>query len=145
MSAAPLINTTAFSHGTLECRDGAKTQRFYKEFLGVHAVRRRTGNQYIWQGGEWVIVCIAVDKAGRPEQGIENRWGLRVASRAAVEAAHAAALAQRARWEIRQILPLQTDASGVAFCLQDQDGNWWDIAWRAPEYYDRLFANGDVI
>lgn len=144
MNTAPLINTTAFSHGTLECRDGAKTQRFYKEFLGVHAVRRRTGNQYIWKGGEWVVVCIAVDKAGRPEQGIENRWGLRLGSRGEVEAAHAAAHAQQAQWDIRKILPLQIDANGVSFCMQDLDGNWWEIGWRAADYYDQLFAQGDI-
>ncbi|MSQ18624.1 MAG: VOC family protein [Betaproteobacteria bacterium] len=144
MIATPLIDTTAFSHGTLECRNGAKTQRFYKEFLGVHAVRRRTGNQYIWQGGEWVVVCIAVDKAGRPEQGIENRWGLRVGSRGDVETAHAAALAQQGKWGMRRIMPVQTAEDGVSFRPQDLDGNWWEIGWHAPDYYDKLFARGDL-
>ena len=34
-----LVNTTRFSHGTLECHDLAASRRFYEEFLGLECVR----------------------------------------------------------------------------------------------------------
>ncbi|MGH7088491.1 MAG: hypothetical protein ACREFQ_06280, partial [Stellaceae bacterium] len=70
----------------------------------------------------------------------ENRWGLRVASAAEVEAAHQAAMAQQQDWEIRQVLPLARDARGASsFALQDLDGNWWEIYHRPGQLYDALF------
>ena len=88
------MTTTAFSHGTLGVKDAARTQRFYKEFLGLNSVRKANGTQYIWLGGEWIVACLPIPRGPHP-QGAENRWALRVETASEVDAAHAAALAQQ--------------------------------------------------
>lgn len=135
---SPGMTTAAFSHGTLGVRDAVKTQRFYKEFLGLNSVRKANGTQYVWLGGEWIIACLPVAR-GPQAQGIENRWGLRVATAGEVDAAHAAALAQRQDWDIRQVLPVERKDGARSFCLQDLDGNWWEIYHRPGRLYDALF------
>jgi catechol 2,3-dioxygenase-like lactoylglutathione lyase family enzyme len=139
----PPVAVTSFSHGTLECRDAVRTQRFYKEFLGLHSVRKANGTQYMWLGGEWLVACLPSGKAPRHPQGVENRWGLRVASAAEVDAAHRAALAQQQEWEIKEVLPIEGEGEARGFCLQDLDGNWWEIFYRPGHLYDDVFAGGD--
>lgn len=139
-----LIPTTAFSHGTLDCRDPVRTQRFYRDFLGIHSVRKANGTQYIWLGGEWLIACLPAAKAPQERQGVENRWGLRVAAAAEVDAAHKAALAQQTDWEIQQVLPVHSEGDRRAFALQDLDGNWWEIFHQPGRLYDEIFARGDA-
>jgi catechol 2,3-dioxygenase-like lactoylglutathione lyase family enzyme len=131
---------TAFSHGTLGVRDALRSQRFYKEFLGLNSVRKANGTQYVWLGGEWIIACLPVAK-GPQSQGVENRWGLRVATAAEVDAARAAALAGQGEWEIREVLPIRDEDGMRSFCLQDLDGNWWEIYHRPAERYDDLFED----
>jgi len=140
----PLIPTTSFSHGTLDCRDPLRTQRFYREFLGIHSVRKANGTQYAWLGGEWLIACLPAGKAAPERQGVENRWGLRVATPAEVDAAHAAARAQQQEWEIQKILPVRSEGDRRAFALQDLDGNWWEIFHQPGRLYDEIFARGDA-
>jgi len=139
-----LLDVTSFSHGTLGVRDAVRTQRFYKEFLGLHSVRKANGTQYVWLGGEWIIACLPTGKEPKQKQGIENRWALQVASAAEVEAAHAAALAGQEEWEIGQVLPVRQDGEAHSFCLQDLDGNWWEIYHRPGHLYDDLFARGNL-
>ena len=138
------LAVASFSHGTLGLRDAEKTQRFYKEFLGLHSVRKANGTQYVWLGGEWIIACLPTGKAPREKQGIENRWALAVATAAEVDAAHAAAVAQQAEWEIEQVSPLRVEGDMRSFCLQDLDGNWWEIFHRPGRLYDDVFAAGNA-
>jgi catechol 2,3-dioxygenase-like lactoylglutathione lyase family enzyme len=139
MSDQPFA-TTAFSHGTLGVKDGVRTQRFYKEFLGLNSVRKANGTQYIWLGGEWIVACLPVPRGPQP-QGLENRWALRVATQEEVDAAHDAALAQRDEWDIQEVLPVATERGQRSFCLQDLDGNWWEIYHRDTPLYDDVFAD----
>lgn len=138
------IATDGFSHGTLGLRDAIQSQRFYKEFLGLHSVRKANGTQYVWLGGEWIIACLCTGKAPREQQGVENRWALKVATAAEVDAAHAAALAQQDEWEIRQVLPVEAAGETRSFSLQDRDGNWWEIFHRPAHLYDDVFDRGDL-
>lgn len=141
---APPIETTGFSHGTLGLRDAVCSQRFYKEFLGLHSVRKANGTQYVWLGGEWIIACLPTGKAPRQKQGIENRWALQVATAAEVDAAYEAAMAQATEWDIQQILPVRVESDVRFFCLQDIDGNWWEIFHRPGHLYDDVFDRGDT-
>ena len=143
-AAAPQIDTTSFSHGTLGLRDPLATQRFYREFLGLHSVRKANGTQYVWLGGEWIIACLPTGKAPRQKQGIENRWALQVATAGEVDAAHAAAMAQAEQWAIQAIGPVQVEGETRSFCLQDLDGNWWEIFHRPGHLYDDLFEPANV-
>jgi catechol 2,3-dioxygenase-like lactoylglutathione lyase family enzyme len=135
----PLIEGSVFSHGTMDSRNAEKTQRFLQEFLGIRSVRKSKGTQYVWQGGRWIIACLAVGSNVPPRQGEGFRFGLLVATAEEVDAAHDAAVAQRATWEIQEIRPVRDDGDTRAFWLQDLDGNWWEIYHRPGHLYDDLF------
>jgi catechol 2,3-dioxygenase-like lactoylglutathione lyase family enzyme len=136
----PAIDTLAFSHGTLECREPSLSNRFYREFLGLRCVRMSKTAQYIWLGGEWLVACLAVGDAKLP-QGIENRFVLRVRSPEEVDAAFAAAVEQQAKWNIEEIRPIVQQGGERSFCLRDLDSNWWEISFRSADLYEDLFSN----
>lgn len=136
----PLIEGSVFSHGTMDSRNAEKTQHFLQEFLGVRSVRKSKGTQYVWLGGRWIIACLNVGSNVPPRQGEGFRFGLLVATPEEVDAAHAAALAQQAKWEIQEIGPVHVEGQTRAFWLQDLDGNWWEIYHRPGHLYDDLFA-----
>lgn len=144
MSAAALIQPELLSHGTTECRDMAKTRKFYKEFLGLGAVRLVPIAQYVWNGGPWTVVCVQVDEQPK-EQGIENRFCLAVGTPAEVDAAYAAAVRDKDKYEIRQVLPVRTEGDTRSTFIQDLDGSWWEIYHRPGRYYDDVFERGDVL
>ena len=95
-NSKPLIESTVFSHGTMDCRDAHKTQRFLQEFLGVRSVRKSEGTQYIWLGGWWIVACLTVGGKVPPRQGDGYRFGLLVETPEEVDAAHAAAVEHQA-------------------------------------------------
>jgi len=139
-----LIGEAVFSHGTSDTRNAEKTQRFLQEFLGIHSVRKSKGTQYMWQGGRWIVVCLKVNDGIPPRQGRGFRFALLVATPEEVDAAHAAALDQQDKWEIREVTPVEDDGDTRAFTLQDLDGNWWEIYHRPGHLYDDLFARETV-
>jgi catechol 2,3-dioxygenase-like lactoylglutathione lyase family enzyme len=139
MTTLKPVRGAVFSHGTMDCRDADKTQRFLQEFLGVRSVRKSKGTQYVWLGGRWIIACLHVGPQVPPRQGEGYRFALLVGSDEDVDRAHAAAVAQQAQWEIRAIRPVRSDGDTRAFWLQDRDGNWWEIYHRPGHLYDDLF------
>jgi len=147
---APLPGAV-FSHGTMDCRNAAKTQRFLQDFLGVRSVRKSKGTQYVWLGGRWIIACLNVGESVPIRQGEGYRFGLLVASADAVDRAHAAAAAQQAAWEIRDIRPVRVEGDTRAFWLQDLDGNWWEFQYAGEGQLegagrnDTHFTRGDVV
>jgi catechol 2,3-dioxygenase-like lactoylglutathione lyase family enzyme len=141
MSAGvPPIRGGVFSHGTMDCRNPEKTQRFLQQFLGVRSVRKSKGTQYVWLGGRWIIACLRVGAGVPPRQGEGYRFGLLVATPEEVDAAHDAALAQQAKWDIHEVRPVRTDGDTRSFALQDLDGTWWEIYHRPGHLYDDLFT-----
>ncbi len=140
MSTRPApIRGAVFSHGTMDCRNAEKTQRFLQEFLGIRSVRKSKGTQYVWLGGRWIIACLNVGENVPARQGEGYRFGLLVASAEEVDRAHASALAQQQKWEIREIRPVSAEGDTRAFWLQDLDGNWWEIYHRPGHLYDDVF------
>ena len=135
----PLLDGTVFSHGTMDSHDAVKTQRFLQEFLGVRSVRKSKGTQYVWLGGRWIIAALNVGNKVPPRQGEGFRFGLLVQTPQEVDAAHAAAIDQQNKWEIREIRDVIDDGDSRAFWLQDLDGNWWEIYHRPGHLYDDLF------
>jgi hypothetical protein len=88
-------------------------------------------------------VCVAIGDTPKP-QGQENRFALRVATAAEVDAAREAALASQTEYRIREIGEVR-EANGVrSFCLWDLDGNWWEITNASAANYDEAFLRGDV-
>jgi hypothetical protein len=121
----------------------AKTRKFYMEFLGLGAVRLVPIAQYVWSGGPWTIVNVQVDELPK-EQGIENRFCLAVASPEEVEAAYKAALRDKEKYEMRQVLPIKVEDDTTFATIQDLDGTWWEIYHHPGRYYDEEFNRGDV-
>ena len=135
-----LLNGTVFSHGTMDCRDAVKTQKFLTEFLGLRSVRKSEGTQYVWLGGRWFVACLCVGEKVPPRQGEDYRFALAVATEAEVTAAHRAALDQKDQWEIREVKDVARDGDTVSFNLRDLNGVWWEIYHRPGRLYDDVFA-----
>lgn len=138
------VRGAIFSHGTMDCRNAEKTQRFLQEFLGVRSVRKSKGTQYVWLGGRWIIACLIVGEQVPVRQGDGYRFGLLLRSPEEVDQAHVAAVAQQQQWEIREIRPVRQDGDARAFWLQDLDGNWWEIYHRPGHLYDDLFTHDEA-
>lgn len=142
--SAPLLRGTVFSHGTMECRDPIKTQKFLTEFLGLHSVRKSPSTQYVWCGGSWFIVCLNMSEKFKARQGEDYRFALLVGSEQAVEQAHTAAIEQREKWDMLEVREVVRLNDCVSFNLRDFNGVWWEIYWRRPneagQLYDDVFA-----
>lgn len=139
----PIVNGFNLSHGTLECRKLKDSKQFYREFLGLACVRHHEEAQLISSAGyPWAIVSVQAGEGVRV-QGRENRWGVDISSPQEVDEARAAALAHKERYGIRQIDEIVEQDGGRSFSLQDCDGNWWEIEYRRPGYYEDLFRRGD--
>jgi catechol 2,3-dioxygenase-like lactoylglutathione lyase family enzyme len=138
-----LIPNTRLSHGTIECEDCLTSRRFYQEVLGLGSVRPLAEAQYLWNGGPWSLVCVAIGDKPKP-QGVENRFCLRVDTAANVAAARDAALRARSEHQIAEIGELRDDDGIRSFTIRDRDGNWWEVSNVTAAYYDEVFLRGDV-
>src|SRR5882672_3003259 len=90
-SKSSIVNPMLLSHGTLMCRDLAKSRRFYEEFLGLEVVRHaRPAMMLRLRTGMYVVaVCIGENV---PNQHVLTHWGLNVATRGEVDRTHAEAI-----------------------------------------------------
>ena len=139
-----LIQNETLSHGTVECADIAATRRFYRDFLGLDSHRPVREAQYIYRGGPWSVVCVQVDGGEAKDQTPDNHFKLAVETADEVDAAHAAALATRNDYGIRQIEDVAEAGGRRAFRLQDLDHTWWEITNIDQRHYDAIFAAGDL-
>jgi len=132
-----ILRPYCLGHGTLECRNLAASRRFYEESLGLEVVQHAVSAASVRLGMRFHIVCVEVGDQVHPCN-VLNHWGLDVATRAEVDAAHAHALGHRDRYGIRQVLDVQ-DMHGVySFYLEDLDHNWWEI-----QHYENGFCHDD--
>jgi len=138
-----LVPNTRLSHGTIECMDHKASRRFYEDVLGLGSVRPLPAAQYLWNGGPWSLVCVAIGVETRP-QGVENRFCLRVESAEHVDAARDAALKAQSEHRIREIGPVEVKDGVRSFVLCDRDCNWWEVSNIGAGYYDDVFNRGDV-
>src|ERR1700749_4736178 len=103
-----LIPNTVLSHGTIECEDCLTSRRFYQDVLGLGSVRPLAEAQYLWSGGPWSLVCVAIGDQPKA-QGVENRFCLRVDTAAEVDAARESALRAQGEHRIREIGPIDVN------------------------------------
>ncbi len=144
MSAVtPLIKNEFFSHGTIECTDMAATRRFLVDLLGLDLIRPLKEAQYMWKGGPWSVVCVNIQDGECKEQPTANRFVLSVATAAEVDTAHAAALAGKDDFGIKQVLDVETANGLRSFKLLDLNNTWWEISNVSQAHYDDIFARGD--
>ena len=132
----PIVNGIHLSHGTLELRVLARSKRFYKTFLGLTCVRHHEQAQILASSDRrWFIACVQAGNGVHP-QGRENRWFIALDTRKDVDEALEAALQNRAEFDIQRIDPIIDTGRGPSFCLQDCDGNWWEIGYRESDVID---------
>ena len=144
LSAQALIQNDTLSHGTVECTDMVATRRFYTDFLGLDIHRPVREAQYIYRGGPWTVVCVCVDGGEAKDQAQDNHFKLTVGSSEEVDAAHAAALATRDQFGIKQVGEVVDVEGHRAFRLQDLNYSWWEITTIDQAYYEALFDAGDA-
>ena len=133
-----VIKPYCLGHGTLECRSLKDSRKFYEEFLGLECVRHAKPALAIRLGMRFHIIAVEVGDHVHPVH-VLNHWGLDVESKEAVDKAHAAALANKDKYKIKQVLPVQ-DMHGVySFYMEDLDHNWWEI-----QYYENGFQHDDL-
>src|SRR5262249_59816337 len=83
-----VVKPMLLSHGTLMCKDLARSRRFYEEFLGLEVVRHaRPAMMLRLKTGMYVVAVCIGEKV--PNQHVLTHWGVNVASRAEVDRAHA--------------------------------------------------------
>src|ERR1019366_10289240 len=129
-----LVPNTRLSHGTIECKDCLTSRRFYQEVLGLGSVRPLPAAQYLWKGGPWSLVCVAIGVDTKP-QGVENRFCLRVETPQEVDAARETALRLQPEHRIRAIGPIEVKDGVRSFTLHDLDANWWEISNTSGSHY----------
>ena len=142
--AEPLVQNEFFSHGTYECNNMPATRRFLVDFLGLDIVRPLKEAQYMWKGGPWSVVCVCVQDGDAKEQGPQNHFKLSVASKADVDAAHAAALKYKDDYGIKRVLDVEEKGRDRAFKLLDLNNTWWEISTVSQAHFDEAFAKGDA-
>lgn len=130
--------TISLSHGTMEMHEMEPTRRFYSEFLGLETVKR--GDLAVWVrcGGGWMVASVVTGEKAQPLP-IDVRWCLDMATSDEVDQAHEAAHRLQQEYGIREIQEIKEGLLGRSFCLEDLDGNWWEIAHRPGHLFDAFF------
>lgn len=97
-----IVNPMLLSHGTLMCKDMAKSRRFYEEFLGLEVVRHARPAMMLRLKTGMYVVCVCIGERV-PNQHVMTHWGLNVATREEVDRAHAAAVEHKEKYGIQKI------------------------------------------
>ena len=140
----PVVKPYVLSHGTLESRSLRASRKFYEEFLGLECVRHSPGSMAIRLAMRFHIMTAEMGALLRPVNYL-NHWGLDVQSREEVDAAHAAALANRERYGIGKVTDCVDQHGVYSFYFEDLDQNWWEIQYYAGGFqHDDMFDYGDV-
>ena len=142
-SQASVVKPMLFSHGTLMCKDLAKSRPFYEEFLGLEVVRHaRPAMMLRLKTGMYVVAVCIGEKV--PNQHVLTHWGVNVATREEVDRAHADAVRLKDTYGIQKINKVLARHGAYGFYFQDLDNNWWEIQ-HEPRAIDDFFEKGDVV
>src|SRR5216683_1496648 len=140
---ASVVKPMLLSHGTLMCKDLAKSRRFYEEFLGLEVVRHaRPAMMLRLKTGMYVVAVCIGEKVS--DQHVLTHWGVNVATREEVDRAHAEATRLKEKYGIRKINKVLERHGAYAFYFQDLDNNWWEIQ-HEPRAIDDFFDRGDIV
>jgi catechol 2,3-dioxygenase-like lactoylglutathione lyase family enzyme len=116
----------AFTHGTLQCDDVARSRRFYVEVLGLEIAAGFNTAQYIKHPATpWYLVVL--QRSPRQYLAPVNRFTLQIGSAAELEQAHHEF---ETKWNQLGVIELGKleNANGKAnFIFSDLDKNWWEL------------------
>ena len=138
-----VVSPTHLSHGTLMCRDLAKSRRFYEEFLGLDVVRHARPAMMLRLKTGMYVVCVCIGERV-PNQHVLTHWGVNVSSREEVDRAHAAAMEHKEKYGIQKIQSVRDRHGAYGFYFQDLDNNWWEIQYE-PRTIEDFFTRGDIV
>ncbi len=116
----------AMSHGTLQCDDKAKSDRFYEQVLGLKIVGGGRTSTYIRHPSTpWYIVVLPARK--RELLAPVNRFTLQVASPTEVEEAYREFTVCGKNFGITAVEGLEIHDGKIGFIFSDVDWNWWEV------------------
>ncbi len=137
-----IVPSTKLSHGTLMCRDMAKSRKFYTEFLGLEVVRHGKPAMMFRLGTGMHVVAVQSGKLA--DMHVLHHWGVDVESPEEVDEAHANALKYQDKYGIQKVMNITNQHGVYSFYLHDLDNNWWEVQY-APNQHEGCFEAGDVI
>lgn len=138
-----LINTTLFSHGTMEVHDLQKSRKFYEEFLGLNVVQHHPVALMVRKNQYFAVVAVQMGDKVHPLH-VLNHWGVDVPSRDDVDRAYKLAQEYKDVYGIKKIMPVTDQHGAYSFYLEDLDSNWWEVQHVADGFHDIKFAEGNI-
>jgi catechol 2,3-dioxygenase-like lactoylglutathione lyase family enzyme len=121
----PLLKTGRINHGTLSCRNIARTRQFYEEVLGLEVIQNSPLSLMVRKGADHVYAVVETP-GGEKDMNMMNHNGFEVDSAADVDAAYAALQTVKDEWGLK-IMPVREMHGDHCFYFTDLDGNWWEI------------------
>src|SRR5258706_11383048 len=123
-SRSSIVHPMLLSHGTLMCKDLAKSRRFYEEFLGLEVVRHARPALMLRLKSGMYVVAVCIGEKG-PNQHVLTHWGLNVATRSGVDKAHAEAQRLKGEDGIQRINKVLERHGAYGVHFQDLGNNRW--------------------
>lgn len=120
----PLLKTQRMNHGTLACRDIAKTRRFYEEVLGLDVVQTSPLSLMVKKGTDHVYAV--VEAPADKDMNMLNHNGFEVGSAEEVDEAYKLIMSIKDEWGLK-VMPPRTLHGDHTFYFLDFDGNWWEV------------------
>ena len=153
---APLVRTNSLVCGTLVSTDLDRVRHMLEAAFGLECVRPSADLLYVRDRGFapggarhgepfWVLEIRRRDEVP-VEQEMLNHWGMAAPSEAAVDEAHAKLKDRKDEFGIARVQKPRFRNGSYAMYFTDQDSNWWELEYRAPELsYEVLRAKGDLV
>jgi len=105
----PLVPIEMISHGTLTSLDLQKSRRFYEEVLGLEVIQVSTVSMLARKGTDHVYVIV---ETGEPStMGMFDHNGIDVATREAVDEAHAVLTGNKSQYGLGRITKAPTPST----------------------------------
>lgn len=154
-SGKPHVNTTSLICGTLVSTDLARVRNMLERAFGLECVQPRPDILYardrgFGMGGSrrgqpfWVLEIKQKDEIA-VEQEMLNHWGMAAPSEAAVDEAYAKLKDHKEEFGLARVQKPRFRNGSYAMYFTDQDSNWWELEYRAPELiYEVLRKKGDL-
>ena len=152
----PHVRTRSLICGTLVSTDLDRVRHMLEGAFGLECVRPSQDVMYardrgFGQGGDkrgqpfWVLEIRRKNEVA-VEQEMLNHWGMAAPSEAAVDEAYAKLKDGKEAYGIARVQKPRFRHGSYAMYFTDQDSNWWELEYRAPELtYEVLRAKGDLV
>lgn len=137
--ADPAIRPVAIDRGMLVSIDLDRTQAFLEEFFDFTCVRPEPTlliarhNSDARSNAHYWVLAIRHTNEVRHRQNMYNHWGVGVPSRADVDNAYSAAVANKDRYGIKRVQKPTDNHGSYSFYIEDLSSNWWEVELRPAE------------